>query len=123
MQVPKEMGLGSDVVARQVRCVYGTRDAGNIWEDTYTQVLINMGFEPGASNPCILYHKLRDITIVVHGDDFTALAVDADLDWYESKLAESFELTLRGRLGEGTSAKEIRILNRVVSIFSSRTSV
>ena len=28
MKLPKELGLGSDLVARQVRCVDGTRDAG-----------------------------------------------------------------------------------------------
>ena len=39
MRVPKEMGLPPNTVARQVRCVYGTRDAGKLWEDTYMQVL------------------------------------------------------------------------------------
>ena len=33
MQLPRELGLSPDLVARQVRCVYGTRDAGKIWED------------------------------------------------------------------------------------------
>ena len=106
MQLPKEMGLGPDVVARQVRCVYGTRDAGKIWEDTYTAVLLNMGFSVGASNPCIFEHKVRGITIVVHGDDFTALGVDSDLDWYESKLQEVFEIKIRGRLGEGCKGEQ-----------------
>ena len=80
MKLPPEMGLGPNVVARQVRCVYGTRDAGRIWEDTYTQVLVNIGFEIGKSNPCVFYHPGKDITIVVHGDDFTALAGDPELD-------------------------------------------
>lgn len=42
MKLPPEIGLGPNVVARQVRCVYGTRDAGKLWEDTYTQVLVSM---------------------------------------------------------------------------------
>ena len=56
MMVPKELGLAPGTVARQVRCVYGTRDAGKIWEDTYTQVLEAMAFVPGASNPCTFHH-------------------------------------------------------------------
>lgn len=116
MQLPPEMGLGPNVVARQVWCVYGTRDAGRIWEDTYTQVLVNIGFEIGNSNPCVFYHQGKDITIVVHGDDFTALAGDAALDWYESKLKESFEIKVRGRLGERCDGRQqIKILNWVVT--------
>ena len=117
MRVPKELGLPPNTVAKQVRCVYGTRDAGKLWEDTYTQVLEGLGFITGMSNPCVFHHPGRDISIVIHGDDFTALATDEHLDWYEEQLAKSFELKIRGRLGEGcTGPQEIRILNRVVSI-------
>jgi hypothetical protein len=117
MRLPKEMGLGTNVVARQVRCVYGTRDAGKLWEDTYTQAMEHAGFTTGAANPCVFYHKTRDITVVVHGDDFSALGTDHDLDWYEASLKESFEIKVRGRLGEACSGpQELRILNRVVSV-------
>ena len=68
MKVPKEMGLPPNTVARQVRCVYGTRDAGKLWEDTYTQVLEGLGFATGASNPCVFHNAERDIATVVHGD-------------------------------------------------------
>ena len=117
MSLPKELGLHPGLVARQVRCVYGTRDAGKIWEDCYTQVLEASGFVAGASNPCIFYHATRDLSVVVHGDDFTALGSDKKLEWYEAKLAESFELKIRGRLGEGcTGPQQIRILNRIVTL-------
>ena len=86
MKIPKELGLSSDLVARQVRCVYGTRDAGKLWEDTYTQALEHSGFTTGMANPCVFDHRVKDITIVVHGDDFTALGTDDDLDWYEKAL-------------------------------------
>lgn len=118
MKLPKELGLGSDLVARQVRCVYGTRDKP--WQDTYTQALGHNGFTTGMANPCVFLHRVKDMTIVVHGDGFTALGTDADLDWYEQALQESFEIQLRGRLGEGCPGpQEIRILNRVVSVDSN----
>ena len=117
MRVPKEMGLPPNTVARQVRCVYGTRDAGKLWEDSYTQVLESMGFKAGLSNPCVFHHEARDISLVVHGDDFTALGNDDQLTWYEEELQKSFEVKIRGRLGEGCPGpQEIRILNRVVTI-------
>ena len=34
MRLPREMGLPSHMVGLQVRCVYGARNAGAIWEDT-----------------------------------------------------------------------------------------
>ena len=117
MSLPKELGLPSHLVGKQVRCVYGTRDAGAIWEDTYRVALETAGFTSGIASPCIFQHYQRDITCVVHGDDFTSLGSDPSLDWLEAKLAESFELKIRGRLGVGCPGdNEIRILNRVVRI-------
>ena len=117
MTCPKELGLPPNAVAKQIRCVYGTRDAGKLWEDTYTVVLMNAGFVPGASNPCIFYHEEKDISIVVHGDDFTALGSDDALDWYEQVLKDSFEIKIRGRLGIGCPGpQQIGILNRIVTL-------
>jgi hypothetical protein len=53
---------------------------------------------------------------VVHGDDLTALGLQPDLDWYEKELAKSFELKIRGRIGENTELKTMRILNRIVTL-------
>ena len=65
----------------------------------------------------MFHHPIRDIAIVVHGDDFTALGTDDDLNWYEGQLAEKFEIKIRGRLGRGCSGpNEIRIINRIVRI-------
>ena len=117
MSLPKEMGLPSHFVAKQVRCVYGTRDAGAIWEDCYRDALEAMGFRSGVASPCCFHHAEKGLSVVVHGDDFTALGCDAELDWYEKKLAENFELKIRGRVGEGCSGdNEIRILNRIVRL-------
>ena len=72
----------------------------NFWEDTYTKVLEGLGFATGESNPCVFHHAKRDISIVVHGDDFTALGLDVDLNRYEAELQKLFEIKIRGRLGE-----------------------
>ena len=110
MKLPRELGLPSNMLGLQVRCVYGTRDAGAIWEETYRSVLVNAGFTPGIASPCIFHHKDKDLTCVIHGDDFTTLGSDDALDWFESKLSESFEIKIRGRLGAGCKGpNEIRI--------------
>ena len=44
VRLPKEMGLPSNHVGHLLRCCYGTRDAGSLWEELYTSALIAMGF-------------------------------------------------------------------------------
>ena len=58
MSLPRELGLPGHWVGHQVRCVYGTRDAGAIWEDTYRNALESMGFTSGRSSPCV-FHTLN----------------------------------------------------------------
>ena len=97
--------------------MYGTRDAGSIWEDVYRGALEAMGFTSGVASPWCFVNTKRNISVVVHGDDFTALGTDQDLDWYESELAKHFENQIRDRLGEGCpGVNELRIWNRVVRI-------
>ena len=94
-----EIGQGRKRVARLRRCVYGNRDAGMIWEETYRSALERMGFTAGLGSPCCFCHPSRRVSLVVHGDDLTALGLRGDLDWYEAELAKSFKLKIRGRLG------------------------
>lgn len=116
MRLPAEMGLPKIIVARQTRCMYGTRDAGMLWEETYRLALEQCRFVTGAANPCMFHHPKWNIQVVVHGDDFTALGTDEAIDWYTKQLEAVFETKVRGRLGVGCEQREIKILNRVVRI-------
>ena len=112
LYLPREMGLGTKAIAHLKRCVYGTRDAGALWEECYSDALVMMGFRRGLANPCCFYHPEKQISLVVHGDDFTALGPRKSLLWYEAALAESFEIKLKGRLGEAADCNnEVRLLN------------
>ena len=51
----------------------------------------------------------------MHGDDFTLLGSDEDLDWFEKEMKAKLDLNVRGRLGPGTDdVKSIRIFIRIV---------
>ena len=80
MPLPPELGLPKHLVAKQTRCVYGTRDAGMIWEQCYRDALERVGFIKGVSSCCLLHHADGDIRVVLHGDDFTAIGTDSHLD-------------------------------------------
>ena len=83
VRFPAEMGQSKDTVARLDRCMYGTRGAGAIWEGCYSQALASMGFEQGKASPCCFYHRDWDVSVVVHGDEFTALCTAEGLQNYE----------------------------------------
>ena len=73
VRLPAELNLNRNIVGRLKRCLYGTRDAGALWESTFTRVLLDLGFTQGVSSPCCFIHRQCHVALVVHGNDFTAL--------------------------------------------------
>ena len=51
VELPSEAGLARDVVGRLVKCMYGTRDAAQGWENTYRRALETLGFWMGSREP------------------------------------------------------------------------
>ena len=82
VELPPEMQWPGHC-GRLLRCMYGTKRAAMRWEDTYTQALGRMGFAQVRASPCCFTHQTRDLRLVVHGDDFTILGCDADLDYFQ----------------------------------------
>ena len=78
--------------SRLLKSMYGTRDAASNWEDCYMDFATEIGFGNGIASPCIFKHKTRRLWLTVHGDDFTLLGSDEDLDWFENMIEEKFEV-------------------------------
>ena len=97
--------------------MYGTRDAGAIWENCYATCLTGIGFTQGISSPCCFNHPEWNVSVVVHGDDFTAVGSPNALNKFEEGMQKSFECKLKGRLGlRPEDCKEMRVLNRIVRV-------
>ena len=95
--------------------LYGTRDAALNWSKTYTEFLVNNGFIVGQASPCNFTHSTRNISMTVHGDDFTSTGKLADMKWLQKAMEDRFEIKT-DILGPRTEhAKQIRVLNRVIS--------
>ena len=93
----------------------GTMSAASRWEYTYAQALFRLGFAQGRASRCCFSHQTRDLNIVAHGDDFTVLGFDVDLDFLQADIQAEFDVKVRGRLGSGKQDdKRMRILNRIV---------
>ena len=101
--------------AKLTKAMYGTRDAAQSWEATYRKAHEDWGFQVGSASPCIMFHPKREIRLVVHGDDFTALGWEHQLDWYRGQVTSKFESKVKGRIGPAKDdLKSMRVLNRLV---------
>ena len=74
-----------NTIAKEVRCVYGTRDAGKLREDTCTVSREN-GISNRCSEPMYFPSCRKDFMVVVHGNYFTTLGLDATIGWFERNL-------------------------------------
>ena len=73
------------------KAMYGTRDAAQNWEYEYVTFMERIGFKRGAASPCVFYMAARNLRVVVHGDDFTILGYEEDLDWFRRMISEECE--------------------------------
>ena len=75
-----------------------------------------MGFERGIGCGVVFfYHRGRDISLAVHGDDFTFCAFDKDLKWIEGLMESWFPIKVRAKLGmDKGDDKSVTILGREV---------
>ena len=97
------------------KSMYGTRDAAQNWGAEYTQFMESIGFETGKASPCTFYNRTKELRCVVHGDDFTILGWQNQLDWFWREIQKKFLSKHRGRIGPAINdLKEMRILNRIV---------
>jgi hypothetical protein len=63
----------------------------------------------------VFYHKERDISLVVHGDDFTFCGLKEDLLWIRVQMQKWYEIKVRAILGPNEEDdKEVVILGRLV---------
>ena len=110
--LPKEVGGG---VGRLRRWFFGMRPAASAWEEHYAANLKNEGYERGRAAPTGFTNKETGVRVVVWGDDFTFLWRERYLKETGAKMAEWYDIKIRGMMGpDAGDDKEIGILNRVV---------
>ena len=98
-----------------IQAMYGTRDAAQNWEFEYVYFMGKIGFSKSRATPCMFYHSERGIRVVIHGDDFTILGNEIELDWFRERISDKFEVKFRARLGPGgKDDTSVRLLNRVI---------
>jgi len=116
VQLPPEDPDHGQLVAKLLRCMYGTRAAADGWQTECSTMLVQeLTFVQGTSCANVFRHDEKGIKISVHGDDFQCLGSKRALDWLETEIKKRYECTVQPRLGPGPSdAKTGLVLNRVI---------
>eukprot|EP00973_Karenia_brevis_P079373 11015034-Karenia_brevis.AAC.1 len=91
------------------------RGAAAAWEKCYAEKLSSEGFKRGVSCGVVFYHKERDVSLVVHGDDFTICGSEKNWKWVRSLMESCFEIKVRAVLGpEPKDDQEVTVLGRIL---------
>ena len=72
--------------------LYGTRDAAMNWQEEVAREMKKLGFQRGAYNPCLYFHKGRNLRTFLHGDDFATVGTRAECKWFREALEARFEI-------------------------------
>ena len=56
-----------------VKCLYGQRDASQLFEMKVLEVLSEVGFAQGRFSPCLYFSQRRKARTWIHGDDIVTL--------------------------------------------------
>ena len=88
-------------VWRLKRWLYGMRPAASAWEADFTEKLESAGFVKGKSCPTVFYRASTGCRCVVHGDDFTFLALEGEIQELVRNFEKWYEIKVRGVLGGG----------------------
>ena len=104
-------------IARQLKAMYGGRDAGACWDEFSGKVMQALDFTPGVFSTCVYHSKSRDAQCWRHGDDFVVLATRAEHKKFLEDANKHMLLKAMGVLGpmgaEG-DVSEIRCMNRIL---------
>ena len=84
-----------NMVGKLDKAMYGTRDASAAWQADLEKTMIELGFRPVVSTPCLCYHPLWRIRVVGHVDDLMCVGPRSGLDIFLEKLKVVYELTLK----------------------------
>ena len=121
LKLPTELSSGKGVVGKLRKRIYGTRDAETLWETTFTNVPVKLGFRQEVACPCCFHHGGWGVSLVVHGDDVTALGTAGGLDKYGRGMVNAFQCELRWRLSVGHKDQtQTKLLSRVIKVTPKR---
>ena len=81
------------MVGKLDKAMCGTRDAPAAWQVELEKTLIEVGFRPVVSTPCLYCHPSRGIRVAGHVDDLMCVGLRSGLVIFLAKLKGVYEST------------------------------
>ena len=75
-----------NMVGKLDKAMYGTKDAPAAWQAELEKTMIELGFRPVVSNPCLSYHPSWGIRVVGHVEDLMCVCPRSGVDIFLAKL-------------------------------------
>ena len=88
-------GSPQGTCSRLKRWLYGIRQAASAWERDFVEKLAEIGMMSGKSPPVVFHDPKTCVRAVVHGDDFTFLGFDTELQQVKREIQRSYKLKVR----------------------------
>eukprot|EP00971_Amphidinium_carterae_P349552 6491074-Amphidinium_carterae.1 len=106
IELPMEDKRSSErnLCGKLLRCLYGTRDAGQSFELKVHEVMVDqLHFKAGLWSPCLFRNEQHGLQSFVYGDNFVTRRSRDELSWFFSELSKHLKAKLEGTLGPDAS--------------------
>ena len=98
---PAKLQGFKDPVLQLERAIYGLRQAGYVWIQTYMNTMKAMGFKQCNTDPCVFSKSVsgRMMIVAIYVDD-TIIAFEAkcDIEWFLKEMGKHFKFKNEGEL-------------------------
>jgi len=105
-----------NICGKLLKCLYGSRDAGQSFELLVHDFMTSRGFQVGLFTPCTFYHRDKGLTVYVYGDNFVVKGTRSQNDQFVSDLGTEMIANVEGVLGPDPSkgdSLEVVCLNKI----------
>lgn len=99
MKPPPGVDLPPGKVLLIRRSLYGLKQAARDWHERCIKELRKLGFEQTLSDPCMLRHPTRNITLLIYVDDICIAARSIDqVKWFKNEFQKVFKVKDLGEM-------------------------
>jgi len=117
IELPSEdpKAKGGKYVGKLRKAMYGTRDAPQVWQAEVKETMIELGFEPLISTPCVYKNSKTGVRVVAHVDDFMCTGPKNELNKLQKDLEKKYKMTGQ-MIGPGAGEeREGKFLGRTIT--------
>ena len=119
VELPEEESGGGKFIGRLNNTLYGTRDAPVAWQRVVKSDMSRLGFEECRRTLGVYIHRVRDLRVVTHVDDFLVAGDLQHLEWLKTELEKVYELKVQLAGWQPGDCRELSFLGRTIRLISS----